>query len=57
MKPVGRTTRGQPPVKFEVHAEGDPHELMSTRKEKSEQIHQKSSKRRKAAEEKVGGNY
>ena len=42
MKPVGRTTRGQPPVKLEVHAEGDPHELMSSRKVKSEQIHQKS---------------
>lgn len=44
MKPVARMSRGNKPVKIDIHPDGEPHKLMADRKYKSD------AKARKAKE-------
>jgi hypothetical protein len=53
MKPGGRSTRSEAPVRFEAFDEGNPHELMSRRKQLSEQKLQTRSKKIKALKKQI----
>ena len=53
MKPERRSSRSEAPVRFEAFDEGNPHDLMSRRKQLSEQKLQTRSKRIKALKKQI----